>query len=117
MESKPPAFEPQTVSSLLDQLWVKFLPQIQDRVSTLQQAVDALAQGDLRQNPRADAHSAAHKLAGSLGTFGLDQGTALAREAELLLAPQAHLDSTAKKRLAAISAEIQIIILTRRASQ
>ena len=41
-------------------------------------------EGSLTAEQREQASSAAHKLAGVLGTFGLDEGTNLAREAEIL---------------------------------
>ena len=84
MESNPFSPNPPNISQMLDQLWLKFRPQIEERVAVLQQAAAALAQGNLSPALRAEAHSAAHKLAGSLGTFGLDHGTALAREAETI---------------------------------
>lgn len=98
---------------MLDQLWHKFLPQIEARVTVLEQAAAALAQGNLPPDLRAEAHSTAHRLAGSLGTFGLDHGTALAREAENLLAPDAPIDSAAIERFAAIAAEIHTVVLSR----
>jgi HPt (histidine-containing phosphotransfer) domain-containing protein len=113
MESKPLVPEAQSVSAILDQLWVKFLPQMQERVATLQDAANALARGDLPPTVRAEAHSAAHKLAGILGTFGLENGTTLAREAESLLAPGNDLDSPAQQRLDQISTEIRTLILSR----
>ncbi|MGA7258829.1 MAG: hypothetical protein WBX09_19430, partial [Terracidiphilus sp.] len=68
MDSRPPATP--SISALLDQLWLKFRPQIEERVAVLEQAAAALAQGNLSPALCAEAQSAAHKLAGSLGTFG-----------------------------------------------
>ena len=68
----------------LDQLWKQFLPQIEDRVAVLEAAGRDLAGGALTDDQRDGAQTAAHKLAGVLGTFGLTKGTILAREAELL---------------------------------
>ncbi|HWE86830.1 MAG TPA: Hpt domain-containing protein [Terracidiphilus sp.] len=113
MESKPFVPEAPSVSAILDQLWVKFLPQMQERVATLQDAGDALALSELPPAVRAEAHSAAHKLAGILGTFGLENGTTLAREAESLLAPGKNLDSPAQHRLDQISTEIRSMIGSR----
>jgi HPt (histidine-containing phosphotransfer) domain-containing protein len=113
MDSSSRANEVPAVSAMLEQLWVKFRPQIEERLSVLQEAAAALAEGNLSPALRAQAHSAAHKLAGSLGTFGLDQGTALAREAENLLAPESTLDEPAAKRLLAIAASLSVTILDR----
>ncbi len=59
------------------------------RIATLEQALAALAGGGLDDELRAVAKREAHKLAGSLGTFGLTRGTDLAREVERGLAPAA----------------------------
>jgi two-component system alkaline phosphatase synthesis response regulator PhoP len=61
----------------------------QARVATLEQALVALAAGCLDDELRLVAKREAHKLVGSLGTFGLTRGTDLAREVEQGLA-QAH---------------------------
>jgi putative two-component system response regulator len=57
------------------------------RVATVEGAVDALSAGTLDHALRASAERDAHKLAGSLGTFGLQRGTELARELETTFAP------------------------------
>ena len=74
-----------TMREALSRLWVKFLPEIENRLAILEDAADALAGGDLTDELREQAHQAAHKLAGVLGTFGLKRGTELARMAEELL--------------------------------
>ena len=73
------------VARALDAMWHKFLPDIRHRVEVLALAAQAAAAGPLREEQRISAHAAAHKLAGSLGTFGLDRGTELARELEIRL--------------------------------
>jgi putative two-component system response regulator len=52
------------------------------RVTTLEEAVAAALAGVLDESLRAEAESDAHKLAGSLGTFGLSRGSDLASELE-----------------------------------
>ena len=52
------------------------------RVETLEQAAAASVAGSLSESMRATAESDAHKLAGSLGTFGLARGSELACELE-----------------------------------
>ncbi len=69
----------------LDAMWQKFLPDIRERVDTVTAAAQAAAAGDLDDEQRAAAQVAAHKLAGTLGTFGLTRGTVLARELEIRL--------------------------------
>lgn len=70
------------LSAALEQLWQKFLPQIEERIEILERAAAALSAGQLTPELRSEAHAAAHKLVGSLGTFGLADGSTLAREAE-----------------------------------
>jgi HPt (histidine-containing phosphotransfer) domain-containing protein len=89
MASTPPDTPPATTPSLndaLNRLWARFLPEMEGRVSILEVAVKAHADGHLSEEHRGAAHAAAHKLAGTLGTFGLHRGTDLARQIELELA-------------------------------
>jgi HPt (histidine-containing phosphotransfer) domain-containing protein len=71
------------MAEALARLWTKFLPDTEQRVAILEVAAQALAAGSLSNEQRESAHAAAHKLAGTLGTFGLHRGTDLARQAEL----------------------------------
>jgi len=72
------------LSQALDQLWARFLPQIEERVSILESAAAAFSANQLSPAEREAASAAAHKLAGVLGTFGLTRGTDLARELEIV---------------------------------
>ena len=103
-----------TLAEALDKLWRQYLPQIQDRVATLEAAASALAHGELSNTGQDAANSAAHKLAGVLGTFGLDQGTVLAREAEEFYSGRSPITDEAKDRLAWIASQIRIMIVSRR---
>jgi hypothetical protein len=81
-------------ASLLASLWVKIRPVVEERLGLLDAATAAAASGGLGEAQRAEACSAAHKLAGSLGMYGYDEGTAVARKIEVLLgeaAPDAAL--------------------------
>jgi HPt (histidine-containing phosphotransfer) domain-containing protein len=72
------------ISAALERLWVRFLPEIRARVEILEAAALALATGTLSSAQRESAAGAAHKLAGTLGTFNLASGTSMARELEQL---------------------------------
>jgi HPt (histidine-containing phosphotransfer) domain-containing protein len=76
------------MAEALARLWTKFLPDIEQRVAVLEVAAQALAAGSLTTEQRESAHAAAHKLAGTLGMFGLHSGTELARQAELAFAEE-----------------------------
>jgi HPt (histidine-containing phosphotransfer) domain-containing protein len=56
-----------------------------DRVGAVEAAVAGLASGGLSTATRTLGAQEAHKLAGSLGTFGVPAGSTLAKELELLL--------------------------------
>ena len=72
--------EPQDkMKQMLAQLWEQHRSAIEGRVDVIQSACDAIERGTLTVEQRELAHSAAHKLAGVLGTFGRSEGTDLAR--------------------------------------
>jgi len=92
----------------LDRMWLKFRPQMDERLTTLEAAATALAANALSPNQSADAAAAAHKLAGVLGTFGLARGTDLARQLERLFS--AALAPTSAQHLKSLTAELRALI-------
>lgn len=97
----------------MNRLWAKHLPQMQERVATLERAAEKLASGTLTEIEQHQAGAEAHKLAGVLGTFGLKEGTELAREAEGLYETSLDGNSRAASRLAEIAARLQAMIANR----
>lgn len=91
-------------------LWIKFLPQMQERLAKIDAANQAIAEGKLSEDVRADANAAAHKLAGVLGTFGLTKGTVLAREAEVMYAGDIGTDRHALEHLRGIAQQVRAMI-------
>jgi diguanylate cyclase (GGDEF)-like protein len=77
--------EADSVQDALLQLWNEHRDTIRARVDAIERAVVDLMQDELTQDTREDARREAHKLAGSLGTFGYSDGTRLARELERFL--------------------------------
>lgn len=73
----------------LDALWHKHLRTTEARLEILDRALGATARGNLSQDLRNEAVHAAHKLAGSLGTFGLSRCSRIASNVEELLQRQA----------------------------
>lgn len=73
------------VATSLAALWDKFRDGIFRRVDVLDAAAVALLEGSLDDAGRRAAEREAHKLAGSVGTFGFAEASRLAREAELML--------------------------------
>ncbi|MBD3884173.1 response regulator [Phormidium tenue FACHB-886] len=74
----------------LDNVWSRFKEQVSEQITVLEQAAlpNPLSQ-ELQQQAKQEAHS----LAGSLGTFGLSEGSQLARNIEHLLKTDKILDS------------------------
>jgi HPt (histidine-containing phosphotransfer) domain-containing protein len=85
-------------------MWGEFLPQMYDRVAALESAAGPLAAGNLSESEREEATAAAHKLAGILGSFGLPEGTNLAREAENLCSSKSDASPAAAARITEIVA-------------
>ena len=81
---------------------------MEERVAALEAAGTALTAGRLSDDQREAAQSAAHKLAGVLGTFGLTKGTILAREAEMLCSGDA--DPASAAQLTDIAAQLRSLI-------
>jgi GGDEF domain-containing protein/HPt (histidine-containing phosphotransfer) domain-containing protein len=81
------------MADALDALWASAEPSFRERVDVIEDYVAALLTG----SPGIDApaaESAAHKLAGTLGMFGMSAGSALARELEEMIRPGTGAGST-----------------------
>jgi HPt (histidine-containing phosphotransfer) domain-containing protein len=102
------------LTEALNRLWVQFLPQMEERVHTLESAGTAVTAGTLTVEQRNEALNAAHKLAGVLGTFDLTKGTILAREAEILYSTEPETDSETAARLTEIAAQLRVIVASRK---
>jgi HPt (histidine-containing phosphotransfer) domain-containing protein len=76
---------PEEIRAPLRGVWAQYQMMIFQRALVVQEATLAAEQGTLRDELRQRAVREAHKLAGSLGMFGLHEGTRLAREIEQLL--------------------------------
>lgn len=92
-------------------MWKKFLPEIRHRAQVLEEAAHSAAAGKLTPTARQAAQSAAHKLAGTLGTFGLGRGTKLARELEQIYSGPGAVPA---ERLAQMAADVRAIIESRK---
>ncbi|MBS1806477.1 MAG: Hpt domain-containing protein [Acidobacteria bacterium] len=102
------------ISDAMNRLWQKFLPQMEERVETVQSAATRLRSGvALSDEEQSKAAAEAHKLAGVLGTFGLNEGTDLAREAEGLFEGHINTDSDASRRLIQLAERLRAIVATR----
>jgi HPt (histidine-containing phosphotransfer) domain-containing protein len=101
------------LSQAIDKLWVRFLPEIRERVTVLEAAASAVQAKQLHAAGREAAKAAAHKLAGVLGTFNLTRGTVLAREAEAAYSRQSSPSPDSGPRLAELAAALRKLIESR----
>ena len=76
--------DPAPLAEIMNRLWVRHLPEIEQRVAVLESAASAHAEGRLTAELCEHAHAASHKLAGVLGTFGLAEGTGAPGSAKLI---------------------------------
>jgi HPt (histidine-containing phosphotransfer) domain-containing protein len=107
-----PASQP-ALAAALNRLWTQFQPQIEQKVAALEAAATGLAAGTLTIAERKQAGSAAHKLAGVLGTFGLATGTILAREAEVFYSRDLQNNPAAAVRLNEIAVQLRAMVASR----
>ena len=101
------------LAEAMNRLWAKHLPQMEERVATLQNAARSLASGTLSEDEQQRASSEAHKLAGVLGTFGLKEGTELAREAEGMYLNALGSNPVEASRLFLIAEELKTLVARR----
>lgn len=102
--------DPAALVEIMNRLWDRHLPEIEQRVAILESAASAHADGRLTTELCEHAHAASHKLAGVLGTFSLARGTELARELEL----QFSGTPASASQLASIASELRAVIDSRR---
>lgn len=105
--------DPAALHAAMNRLWEFYLPQIRERVEALRSAAASLAEGSLTGEQCKNATAAAHNLAGVLGTFGLAEGTTLAREAEAFYGVGLPVAGTGNARLAEVAARLSELIANR----
>jgi len=75
----------QQTLALVSKVWHRFKHRVSEQVEVLETAIAALQQQQLNSTLWQQARQESHTLAGSLGTFGLSQGSHLARQIEQML--------------------------------
>ncbi len=82
--ANPPANLPGDAgfASTAARVWAQYQDVIFERMAAIETAVEALRHGELTDEIRQAALLEAHRLAGSLGMFGLADGTDFARRIE-----------------------------------
>jgi DNA-binding response OmpR family regulator len=82
--SKKPELDQNKLDQAIVEIWHRYQGKICDRITILEEFSLANQQGKPDQNIKQKAQQEAHKLAGSLGTFGLGGGSIIAKEIEQL---------------------------------
>ncbi|HVH13126.1 MAG TPA: diguanylate cyclase [Longimicrobium sp.] len=95
------------LSAAVAGVWAKYRDQVMARVDVLESAAIGLLEGRLDREGRRAAEREAHKLAGSVGTFGFAEASRLSREAETLLGGPADLPQAEALRLADLAVAIR----------
>ena len=101
--------QPQVPSSA-SRVWAQFHDVIFERMVTIETAVTALRQAQLTDEVPKKAVLEAHRLAGSLGMFGLAEGTRLARQIEISLGDQALVGPETPRNLTDAAAALRKIL-------
>lgn len=73
------------LAAKLDTLWKASKPTVLDRLTLLEVSCDAWTRDPADTAALHEAHEAAHKLAGVLGTFGLQRGSQIASALETIV--------------------------------
>nr|WP_242050617.1 response regulator [Oculatella sp. FACHB-28] len=81
----------QQTLALVSKVWYRFKKRVGEQVGVLETAISALQQQQLDSELWQQAKQEAHTLAGSLGTFGLSEGSQLARWIEQTLKTESPL--------------------------
>ena len=100
------------VRQVLQELWEANRGTIAERIAAIRSAYDLLSGAGLDASTREKAISAAHKLAGVLGTFGFPRGSELALQTQLLLEVDGPVVPAEIARLKAMLDELAVIVTT-----
>ncbi|MBF2063126.1 MAG: response regulator [Calothrix sp. C42_A2020_038] len=105
---KTDSTEQKTISSIAA-IWDKYKARFDEQVNILAQAAETLIHNNLNPELRSSAQKEAHSLAGSLGTFGFDKGSKIARKFEKILQSDNLNKSDGKKLRSLVDALLQVI--------
>ena len=108
------SLEQSALTEALDRMWRQFSPQMHERLALIQTGVLAYANGELSAVQKESARDAAHKLSGVLGTFGLANGTVLARELETIFACLEGQDQELAERMVRLADGLNELIENRK---
>lgn len=102
------------LDTAIEQIWQTIRDGVFERIAILEQTIGASNLGNLEEEQRQQAEYSAHQLAGTLGTFGFDGASHLAKAIETLLQNQPTLKktSTLPSLVAALKLELEEVHTT-----
>jgi len=100
------------LNDALREIWIRHRPVALERIGALEHAAELWRDGCFDDARREEARSDAHRLAGSLGTFGLIAATERARRAERLLDGAAPAGGRPAAALAQLAASLRALVET-----
>ncbi len=102
--------ETQQISPELVPIWERVRDQYSDRITVLEQAIAALAGGQLTKALQQQAAREAHTLIGSLGSFGFAAAARLSREVEQSFKAQSSPNQTQVAHLSGVLKELRHVL-------
>jgi DNA-binding response OmpR family regulator len=93
--------------SAIDKVFERFRGVFHQQIALLEQAKTALLEGNLETELQQKAKNEAHKLAGSMGSFGYPEGSKLSRSAEHLLMKESPFSTVEISRFSEIVTGLQ----------
>ncbi|EDX84955.1 response regulator receiver domain protein [Synechococcus sp. PCC 7335] len=100
----------QHTQAALSALWKSVKSQQTNRLAILQQAFEQLQRGTLSKEMRESAYRSSHSLTGVLGIFGLETGSEIARQIQILLQGETPILADDQARLDALIRALQATI-------
>jgi DNA-binding response OmpR family regulator len=94
----------------LARMWYGYKQGLKEQFELFDRAIAYLRAGNLDPQLRQQAKSGAHRLIGSLGTFGLPEGSEVARQIERLFGTDSHLSSQEIGQLDELVKSLQQIV-------
>jgi diguanylate cyclase (GGDEF)-like protein len=95
------------VAAAIEKIWSERVSAVLDQIDVIEEAVGDLLQDRLDDELRKPAQREAHKLAGSLGTFGFTLGSSIAREMEAIFARGGAIQSSDALRLSELLVQLR----------
>ncbi|MDJ0536824.1 MAG: response regulator, partial [Xenococcaceae cyanobacterium MO_207.B15] len=100
----------QEFNQKMEQMWLQYQDKMAERMKVLQNAVNKLQNQELSSDLHYEAERAAHKLAGVLGMFDRETGTAIAKKIETLLENNPVLDSLQQEKFISLVTDLDSLL-------